>query len=270
MYKKIKLKGFKLVTKSKGIDVAWLDKLISNLDLFPAVPYAKDRHRGLVAMPSGSPFPNAFVKTYSHTECSHQSFRRRHPFRRLIPRYAVKEGRAYLKFQQSGLAVPGIVAFGEEWKWGIRHRGVIVIEAIDAPCLQQLLHNTPDTIWIPRIFETMARIHNAGMTHGDAHLVNFLCSGKRIVSIDVVNSKPLSNKGRLTDITNVLISIFLEIEDTRAVKSGVNHYEEKTGYRVENIKGLMESALRTACVIRENKNREQKFRAVAPRVLSLK
>ncbi len=268
-YRNIKLNGFKLTAATAGLDMDWLDKLLARLDHLPPVPYAKNRHRGLVAMPAGSRFPNAFVKTYAHTDCQHRAFRRRHPLRRLFPRYAVKEGRAYLNFQRSGLKVPSLIAFGEEWQWGIRNRGVVVVEAVEAPSLQQLLHDTPDRAWISRIFETMAQIHNTGVTHGDAHLVNFLCRGQHIFSIDIVNSKPLSHKGRITDIKNVLISIFLEIDDPHIVRSGVTHYETRTGHAVEHLDKLLETAVGKARQAKENKDRQQMFRAASPRVLSL-
>ncbi|MCP4119807.1 MAG: hypothetical protein GY737_31290 [Desulfobacteraceae bacterium] len=268
-YREMKMEGFKL-TVAKDLDTGWLGKLISNLEILPPVPYATKRHRGFVALPPGGGLSRAFVKTYAHTDEQHRAFRRKHPLRRLFPRYAVKEGLAYLNFQRAGLAVPGLLAFGEEWKWGIRNRGIIVIEAVQAPSLQELLHKTRDTAWIDRIFETMARIHGAGVTHGDAHLVNFLGRDQEVLSIDIESSKPLSPKRQRTELVNVLVSIFREINDEEPVRAGIKLYETQTGQLLSQKDELIEIAINKVRAARGNKTKDQMFSAASSEVLTLK
>ncbi len=203
----------------------WLENLIASLHLLPTVPYAPNRSRAYVQLPDDRDGDGVFVKLYAHTDCQARGFRRTNPFRRLLPRYASKEGNAYLKFQRLGLAVPEILAFGEEWKFMIRHRGLFVVEALGAPSVQHILHETRNLEWIERTIDSISKIHRAGVTHGDAHLVNFIGVGDKIYAIDIDKSKPISEKGKVTDLVNILAGIFLEVDNTDAVRKGLRLYE---------------------------------------------
>ncbi len=224
-YHKIKIANFKLL-KHEALDPDWLKHLIASLHRLPAVSYAPNRSRAYVQLPATSPDGQAFVKVYAHTDCQSRGFRRTHPLRRLLPRYASKEGNAYLKFLRLGLPVPEVLAFGEEWKLGIRHRGLFVVEALDAPSVQLLLHETRKTQWIAKIFSAISTIHRAGITHGDAHLVNFIGLNDKIYSIDIDKSKPISEKGQVTDLVNILAGIFMEIDDVMQIREGLRVYEK--------------------------------------------
>lgn len=223
-YKKIKIDNFKFRINQE-FTPQWLEKLIASLQLLPKVPYATNRSRAYVELSENNSVPRAFVKTYAHTDCQSRGFRRTNPLRRLLPRYAFKEGTAYIKFQRLGLRVPKLLAFGEEWKFGVRHRGVLIVEALEGPSLQTLLHETRDHEGIDRIFETITEIHLAGRTHGDAHLVNFIKSNDKIYAIDIDKSKTISEKGRVTDLINIMAGIFLEVDDRSRVKEGLIRYE---------------------------------------------
>lgn len=223
-YRKIKIENFKIL-KHEKLDPMWLKTLIASLHALPPVPYAPNRSRAYVKLPANNYVNSVFVKLYAHTDCQSRGIRRTNPLRRLLPRYASKEGAAYLKFQRLGLTVPEILAFGEEWKFGIRNRGLFVVEALEAPSLQVLLHKTRNHEWIARILKTITKIHRAGVTHGDAHLVNFIGLDRKIYSIDIDKSKAVSEKGRITDLINIMAGIFLEINDTDRIKEGLSLYE---------------------------------------------
>ena len=223
-YQAVKISKFKLLKHDK-LDSNWLEKLVASLQLLPSVSYAPNRARAYVQLPEDQDADKVFVKLYEHTDCQARGFRRTNPFRRLLPRYASKEGNAYLKFQRLGLAVPDILAFGEEWKFMIRHRGLFVVEALEAPSVQRILHETRNLEWIERIFETISKIHRAGVTHGDAHLVNFIGLEDEIYVIDIDKSKPISEKGKVTDLVNILAGIFLEVDKTEEVGKGLRLYE---------------------------------------------
>lgn len=223
-YTKIKIDNFKIHINEK-LDPQWLERLIGSLHLLPEVPYAPNRSRAYVESSENHSGPCAFVKLYAHTDCQSRGFRRTNPLRRLLPRYASKEGSAYLEFQRHGINVPSVLAFGEEWKFGIRNRGLFVVEAIAGPSLQALLHKTRDHKWIDLIFKAIIDIHMSGRTHGDAHLVNFIQLNDKIYAIDIDKSKAISEKGRITDLINIMVGIFLEVDAPDRVKNGLIEYE---------------------------------------------
>lgn len=222
-FRKVKIGNFKLLA-TEALDLNWLERLVASLDILPPVSYAPNRARARVKLPADFAAESAFVKLYAHTDCQSRGFRRTNPFRRLLPRYAAKEAKAYLRFQRSGLAVPEMLVFGEEWRFGIRNQGLFAAETVDGPSLQSLLNDTRDPRWIDQIFDTITRIHQAGFTHGDAHLVNFLERDGNIYCIDIDKSKPISEKGRLTDLINIMSGIFLEIDDPDRIGKNLVRY----------------------------------------------
>lgn len=226
-YQSVKLSNFKLY-KHENLDLEWLNKLVLSLHRLPAVAYAPNRSRAYVPLSKDCNSNSAFVKLYAHTDYQSRGLRRTNPLRRLLSRYAAKEAHAYLNFRQLGLAVPKVLAFGEEWKFMVRHRGLFVVEALQGLSIQHLLHETRNTQWVERIFTTISRIHRAGVTHGDAHLVNFIGTEDEIYAIDIDKSKPVTEKGKATDLVNIAAGILLEIDDLDNISRGLELYQ-KTG-----------------------------------------
>lgn len=266
-YRKIRADKFKLCVHRHLAD-QWLEDLIASLDRLPPVPYAPNRRRGFVKLPDACPFESAFVKVYAHTDCQARGFRRTHPLRRLLPRYASKEGKTYLKFQHMGLSVPTVLAFGEEWKYGIRGRGLFIVENIQAPSLQMLLHDACSGErhdWIERLFRTIADLHRAGVTHGDAHLVNFLGIDRTIYSIDIDKSKPVSPKRCTSDLINVMTGILLETSDTKIIEHGLDRYGSQ-GRELPSAKDAMISIARKKSLNIGEKDRARYYGPMPPSI----
>jgi len=223
-YIKKKVNDFTLFIR-KDAEVNWLKSVIDNIGELPPVPYAPNRYRGFIPPPKNYDFTSLFVKTYSHTDCQQRSFKRRHFFHRLRPRYANSEGNAYINYNKKGLLTPTLIGFGEEWRYGIRNRGIIIIEAIDAPSVQDMLKTDEYEYWFNTVFDTIIQIHQAGITHGDANLVNFIADNNRVLSIDIENSRKITRKKQLSDLINIVKSYFLYHESEDIVKDNLIKYQ---------------------------------------------
>ncbi len=224
VYIKSKINRFTMTIR-EDLDQKWLRTVIENIGSLPPVSYAPNRFRGFISPPENYDFKSLFVKTYSHTDCQHTSFKRRHFLHRLRPRYANSEGNAYINYQKKGLSTPALIGFGEEWRYGIRNRGVIIIEAINAPSVQDMLRTPDYKYWINTAFETITQIHKAGITHGDANLVNFIADNNRVLAIDIENSRQITQKKQLSDLVNIIKSYFLEYEERKIICENLTKYE---------------------------------------------
>jgi len=219
----IRIRRFK-ITLRQDLAPEWLQDLIDNLSSLPPVDYAPNRYRGIVPAPDSLPFTQLFVKSYSHTDCQHTSLRRTHFIHRLRPRYGYKEGHAYLNYLAKGILTPAPVAFGEEWTMGVRNRGLIVTEAIDAPTVQACLAQPGGDRWFCKAFDMLQAIHAAGLTHGDANLVNFLAREDDVIAIDLENARQITPKKQQSDLVNVLKSYFLVHAETQAALDCLQRY----------------------------------------------
>ena len=265
-YQKIKIHGFHLKART-DLPTGWLPLLIANLDKLPHAPLAPDRQWAFVNLPENHQNLELFIKTYAPKDSRHSSFRRNHPLRRLLPRYAAKEAEAALRFQAKNLPAPELYVFGEEWKKGIRYRGVVIMEAVKGASAQSLLKHSPDLTLIGPVFRTIAEIHSCGLSHGDAHLPNFIWDQKQIKVIDIERSKKLTVKGQQADLMNIMLSILIEIEDTALITEGLRLYEE-TGPALPFHKGeAIKEALRRAKRIHRSASRSARFNIARPPVI---
>jgi len=267
-YETIRKGDFHLTVK-KGLDLSWLDIFLRGLGNLPPSGSSKSRRRCFLEMPQGFEYPVTFVKTYSHTDEKHESLRRKNFFRRLLPRYAAKEGKAYLTFEKSGLKVPGMVLFGEQWRFGIRSLGVVMVEAVQGPSVQQVIRETRDAAFMEKAFESLAEIHAAGVSHGDAHLVNFIYDNHGIIPVDIESSKPLTPKRQKTDLINIMVSLLIELSDTSKLEQGIDFYKSFNLSLPGQKNDLINQAVIKAEKIRKSRTRAARFNFSPPAVLSL-
>ncbi len=195
------------------MDRNWLEGVIAHPDQVPVARHLPSRRSGFLPYPAGVPCDRVFVKWYAATDTGHGSAAKRLAIHRLRPRYAAREGTAGAVYAGLGIPVARVLAWGEEWKWGIRHRGILVQEALDCENVQVVLARTREPVWIQRAFHLITRLHRAGYTHGDANLVNFLAADDgRIIPIDLENVRKITRKKRSSDLVNVMKSAYIALE----------------------------------------------------------
>lgn len=206
MFTEQSLDGFRLHI-APGVSGSWVGKIIRGLDTLPRANRAHHRRMGLVNLPFDSSSGSGFVKVYHHTSPRHQKWRRRAPIQRLRRRYADHEGQALRHLDAAGVPVPGLLFYGEEWRLGIRHRGVVVSQAVTGPTLFEVLNRRLEDRWLEAYPRLLARIHESGLSHGDAYSRNFLVDRSRLMAIDLENSRPLTRKKRSSDLVAMISSI---------------------------------------------------------------
>lgn len=103
-------------------------------------------------------------------------FRRPHqPLgKRLKPSRAIAEGRGYRAFAAAALPVARMFAFGEQSRLRPRAGAVVITEKIRGRNAEQTWLKAPDVAIALRVARIVARIHAAGLVHGDAVMRNFV------------------------------------------------------------------------------------------------
>jgi tRNA A-37 threonylcarbamoyl transferase component Bud32 len=94
--------------------------------------------------------------------------------KRLRAARAVAEGRGYRAFAAAGIAVARLFAFGEQSRLRPRAGAVVVTEKIRGRDAARLWKRAPQVEIGLRVARTLARVHAAGLVHGDAVMRNFV------------------------------------------------------------------------------------------------
>lgn len=223
MFDKQHSRRFRLRVDS-GVSATWVDDTVENLHALPLDLNLAQRRRGVIDLPPGSTNSRAFIKVFHHTSRRHHKWRRRLPIQRLRPRYADHEGRALRHLAAAGVPVPKLLFYGEEWSLGIRRRGVVATELLTAPTLFEVLANECDRRWIEAYSRILARIHAAGLSHGDAHSRNFLVHNSRLVALDLENSRILTHKKRTSDLVTMVSSVLHATNREGSAVSALDSY----------------------------------------------
>ena len=222
-----------------GVPHSWMQEVIGQLEDLPRDPRTPERRMGVVDGPVGIARCRAFVKVVSHTSPRHHKWRRRVPVQRLRPRYASHEGQALQQLAAAGIPVPRLLFYGEEWRMGIRNRGVVATELLQAPTLSDVVTAGRGTAWLEPYSRALARIHATGLSHGDAHSKNFLVQDHGLVAIDLENSRCLTHKKRLSDLASMVSSVLEHTDSKILAAMALELYRPAAGataiFEVENL-----------------------------------
>ena len=130
--------------------------------------------RTVVALPATGDRPGLHIKRYQVRGWTEQVKYL------LMPSRALDEWRALHHFRRQGIPAPRPVAFGEERSGGILRRAGLIMESIvDAVPLPRWLERnqagtSPRVALLRGLGEMVARMHGAGVDHGDLHAGNLL------------------------------------------------------------------------------------------------
>lgn len=127
--------------------------------------------------------------------------------RRLLPGRALHEGRGYVEFSNRGIHTVPLIAWGEERHWGLLERGVVVTRAIEANTVEEEFSNSEDTELLFATAEQLARIHVAGLAHGDPLVRNFLATQPTPTPFDLPSWSRLSRSSQFKDLIRFLGSV---------------------------------------------------------------
>ncbi|MBM4309360.1 MAG: hypothetical protein FJ119_00205 [Deltaproteobacteria bacterium] len=139
--------------------------------------------------------------------------------RRLKPGRSALEGSGYLAFRRCGLATPALLAWGESRRFLLFDFGIIVTQYVDAPSVAHVYAQTHDDALLADTARELARIHRAGLTHGDPFVRNFLATRPRPVAIDIASWSRFRRASQLKDLTRFGASVFKLTADPKRVKA---------------------------------------------------
>ena len=100
-------------------------EFVASLIARMAVSTVSPRQYFTAELPTGGP---VWVKCVAASRHRFEPWSSINILPRLRPRFAAAEGAAYLAFANAGIATPALYAFGEEWRFGLRGRGIVVVE----------------------------------------------------------------------------------------------------------------------------------------------
>lgn len=197
---------------AEGIPFEWLCELVQQA--------ARDTSRNVRRIPAPPGWSGeVIVKRYR--------LRKNHNvLRRLKPGRSTLEGRGYQAFRQRGLSTPCLLAWGESRRFLLFEFGIVVTQYVDAPSVAQAYAQSGDEALMADTARELARIHCAGLAHGDAFLRNFLAARPRPVALGIASWSRLCRASQLKDLTRFGASVFKLTDDPGCVKTMFLHYAQ--------------------------------------------
>ncbi|MCM1450752.1 MAG: lipopolysaccharide kinase InaA family protein [Clostridium sp.] len=138
-------------------------------------------------------------------------------------------------FAEAGLRTPAPIAYIIEGRWPLIRGSYFISEPVEGRCLNDFL-SASDTALIKSLAKEIAKMHGAGLMHGDLNLTNiYIDASGNFRFIDTNRSKMRKNPGidacaenlmRLTHDRELLEKIAREYADIRGWNSDI--FAEKT------------------------------------------
>lgn len=142
--------------------------------------------------------------------------------RRMRPGRSILEAAGYFAFAQAGLPTARLLVWAEERRAGLWQRGVIATELVDAPTVAEAAGAQPELI--EDAARLLARIHRAGLAHGDARTRNFLATREGVVAFDLEHWAALGAGLAERDLADLLGSALRVTADEAAVVRALAAY----------------------------------------------
>jgi tRNA A-37 threonylcarbamoyl transferase component Bud32 len=117
-------------------------------------------------------------------------------------------------------------------------RGVVITRLIDGPTVAEDYLARRNARTVDRAAESLARIHRAGLAHGDPRLRNFLVSGETILAFDLCSWGRLSERRRREDLVKFLGST-MTITEHAAAERWLETYAAASAWKCVNAEQLM-------------------------------
>lgn len=181
----------------------------------------------VVILTTSPVYPNPIaIKFYPTVQCEdRRQWRKRNRLRQLGSRYAGAEARNYELFRRIGVATPRLLAWGERWRYGLRHEGVLVTEYVAAPTLDTLLKNG-DTSWVLHGAEALAKLHNAGHVHLDCYPRNCFSADGGILMFDLETVNRFNPERQQRDLSRMFMPVLQEQGSPEAMLAGLERYNQ--------------------------------------------
>jgi tRNA A-37 threonylcarbamoyl transferase component Bud32 len=178
---------------------------------------------------------DAFVKVYNR--------RQKHGLiRRLRSARSMREAAGYLAFAQAGLAAPDLLLWSELRRFGLLERGVIVTAWVASPTVAEALVSGEDHSLLSVTAAALARIHRAGLAHGDPRTRNFLATPEGPMAFDLCSWGRLTEQSRTWDLTKFLGSSVVLVGDESIAAALLEAYERAAEWRAPEAEALVREA----------------------------
>ncbi|MBL8746070.1 MAG: hypothetical protein JNK58_06910 [Phycisphaerae bacterium] len=155
---------------------------------------ASGRQHAIAALPDGA---RVFIKTYN-PRANHSLWRRLRDSR------AIAEGKGYLAFASAGIETPELIAWGEVRRRATWQRGIVITRLVDGNTVAEHYSENKDVGVLEQAAACLARVHRAGLAHGDPRLRNFLVDHERILPFDLCSWGLINERRRRNDLVKFI------------------------------------------------------------------
>ena len=161
---------------------------------------------------------------------------------RLKKSRAIREGEGYRHFNELGIKTIKLILYGEERKWGLFQKGVVVTIYKPVDTIAEAYRKRKDFELLLHAAEKLAIIHQTGVAHGDPRTRNFLATSPCPLPFDLPSWSKLRAKSQMQDLVRFLGSAAVLLEDATKSHRLLEVYKRL----VPNLPGKGESILHAA------------------------
>ncbi len=152
---------------------------------------------------------------------------RHNTVRRLRKGRALHEGEGYRAFQAAGLPTPMLILYGEYRRLGLHQLGLIGTRKIEAPTVTEHWREHGDATVFDGAAAALARVHAAGLTHGDALARNFLATEDETTVFDLASWGRFDGPNQIEDLTRLLGSVVFLTGNTERLPGLLEIYADR-------------------------------------------
>lgn len=137
---------------------------------------------------------------------------------------AWREGHGYLEFQARGIQTVNLLFFGEERRFGLLKRGIVITQRVEAETVAKAYELNPRYELLERTADALARIHLAGLAHGDPRTRNFLATEPQPLTFDLPSWSFLTASNQNRDLVRFFGSAAATLGSEREIQRLIVRY----------------------------------------------
>ena len=190
------------------------------------------RFKGVISVPLDGMPRRAYVKRTAPLTSVNAMTDIRGRLREIRKRRLRNEAVHYLEFMALGLPCPRLILYGYRSLAGIPIEEFI-LTSFSGTSVKQVYRNTGRIEPVMKSVEVLARIHGAGLSHGDASIKNYVIASGSVRAIDLETVQSRSEESATKDLQRFCRDVHRESNSMEAVTACLDHYRRVSDFPVD-------------------------------------